>query len=461
MIGKVKSENGSVTVEATISLSAFMFAIVTILSVVNICNAQARMSYAINATAKEISQYSYLYSLTGLNESQGALYQAGLTQTEDVRIVLSEINTVYNEIEDLGGTGNQSKDNIGEIISVWDDAAGSVENIEKAGNSIYESLSNIANDPKNLMFGIAKLAASETLDLAKSRLIAEPLAKTMVQKHLVNSEDGDVDAYLKFLGVVPSATGSYIDGLDFSQSSLFPNGSNEIRINVSYDVKVIPLLPLDFTFHFNQTAVTHGWFSGESTFKSTEDYGVESKNSTLWTDATVQERASLIRHMVIEDMQDEGYNKTCGLTDVQLYNAEKNEFVMISSMNPLWSGDGEDTKTLDDLSDVALQNYIETLCSKALSTTQNVDTITTKSTGSDGTTKKEEHDCSGASTKIVLVIPEDQGLKEKIEEIIAQSDTRGVTIEVEPSYGNGAKTTTIYNSESNTESDNKEEGTTE
>lgn len=61
LIRKLKSESGSVTVEATISLSAFMFAIVTILTIINICIVQARVSYAINTTAKEISQYSYLY----------------------------------------------------------------------------------------------------------------------------------------------------------------------------------------------------------------------------------------------------------------------------------------------------------------------------------------------------------------------------------------------------------------
>lgn len=40
-----------------------------------------------------------------------------------------------------------------------------------------------------------------------------------------------------------------------------------------------------------------------------------------------------------------------------------------------------------------------------------------------------------------MVIPEDEGLKEKIEKVIADADTRGVTIEVVPSYGKGASKT--------------------
>ena len=51
------------------------------------------------------------------------------------------------------------------------------------------------------------------------------------------------------------------------------------------------------------------------------------------------------------------------------------------------------------------------------------------------------HNCGGAKNKIVLVIPEDEGLKEKIEKVIADADTRGVTIEVVPSYGKGASKT--------------------
>ena len=446
MFNKLRKESGSVTIEATISLSAFMFAIVTILTIVNICIVQAKMSYAINTTAKEISQYSYLYSLTGLNNSQDMLYKAGVEGTKDVTKILTDINTVYNEIENLGNTGNQSPDNIEQIMSAWDDVAGSAQKIEEAGSSIYESISDIADDPKNLLFGIAKMAASDGFDLVKSRLIAAPLAKVMVQKHLVNSKDASVEDSLKFLNVVPSATGSYLDGLDFKQSSLFPHGSNEIRINVQYDVKVIALLPINFSFHFNQTAVTHGWLAGEQSYQSSQEYV---DNDTLWTKSTINERSTLIRHMVINDKIGEGYEKTTGLTDVQLYNSETNEFIMISSMNPLWSAEGEPAKTLANLDDNALRESIERICGKMKSTTDGLTTVTTK-TESNGSTTKSDHNCSGASNKIVLVIPEDEGLREKIESIIANANTQGVTIEVVPSYGKGASSSVASGEEGGT-----------
>lgn len=433
-----KNERGSVTIEATISLSAFMFTIVTILTIVNICIVQAKMSYAVNSVAKEISQYSYLYSLTGLNDREGEIYKAAKEDTKEVENVLTDINTVYNEIENLGQTGRQSMDNIDDILNAWDDVNSSVDTIGSAGSSAMKNIEEIAKDPKNLLFGIAKLGSVKAFDLAKSRLIAAPLAKVMCKKHLVDKKDGDVESYLKYLGVVPSSTGSYLDGLDFSNSSIFPYGSSEIYINVTYDVKVIPLLPINTTFHFNQTAITHGWLAGDVSFQTAQKM---IDNNTLWTQSSVTERSNYIRHLGIEDLKSEGYKQTAGLTDVPLYSESKNEFVMISSMNPLWSADGEPPKTLSDISDTAIQENIERLSAKMISTTEKTNGTVTLRTKENGTSTDTTVSCTGASNKIILVVPEDEGLKEKIESIVAKSRTNGVEIEVIANYGNGARAT--------------------
>lgn len=111
MFTRLKSNKGSVTVEATIALTAFMFAIITILTIVNICMVQARISIAINTVAKEMSQYSYLYALTGFNKSEEALAQAGQDGTQDINSILSDVNTVFNEIGNIGNTaGDLSTD---------------------------------------------------------------------------------------------------------------------------------------------------------------------------------------------------------------------------------------------------------------------------------------------------------------------------------------------------------------
>lgn len=436
-----KREEGAVTVEAVISLTAFMFAMVTIFTIVNICIVQAKVSCALNATAKEISQYSYLYSIAGLNRLHGKVYENGLAQTEDITSLLSDVNDAYNEIQTLGNSAADiSFNNVDSIMTAWDNVSGELQDLQGTGSSIESTLESMASDPKSLLFGIAKIGASKGFDLAKSRLIAAPLARAMCKKNLVNKKDGDVESYLKSLGVVPSASGSYYGGLDFTQSALFPNGSDVIKLVVSYEVHVIELLPVDFTFQFCQSAITHGWPAEELSFERIREPEV---NQTIWTQGTVEERASFIRNLLIKDLQGAGYKKTRKLTDVQLYNPEENEFIMIASMNPLWSKEGEPAMTLDDLSDEAIRNNLERLANKMKSTTEPLNEVNVRTEDGSGGSQTEVVACGGAKNKIVLVVPTDEGLKERIDEVLASANTNGVEIEVVASFGRGARTTEV------------------
>jgi len=451
---KKNRESGVVTIEATISLTAFMFAIVTILTIVNICIVQTRIGIAIHGVAKELSHYSYLYALTGLNESEQHLSEAAQGTKDDIDGVIGNVNNVFTEIQKLADGGAQvledakagalTQEGVDETLAEFESSYASMG---EYGGAIKDTLTEFAKDPKKVAFGIAKIAASDGLNLAKSRLIAAPLAKALCQKNLVSEEGGDVDAYLKSLGILPkgdpSVEGAYLNGLDFSKSSLFPDGSNEIRINVSYDVKVITLLPIDFTFHFNQTAVTHGWLAGENSYRTIQDVLETVANENIWNYGTTHERSDLIRHQGIEEMKGEGYEKTKGLTDVPLYNSEKNEFMAIYSMNPLYSPEGEGTKTLNDINKNVIKEQIEYICGSIKSTTDGRKTIQTK----DAANQKKEYDCTNASNKIILVIPEDEGLKEYIQAVIDEAECRGVTIELQTGYGKGARTSEVEKTE--------------
>ena len=117
---RIDRENGVVTVEATISLTAFMFAIVTILTIVNIALVQTKVAVAINTTARELSQYSYLYSLTGFNKSEAELAAAAQNGTQSINTIMTNVDTVFNEIQNLGNTGNQEFTNIDDITNAMD-----------------------------------------------------------------------------------------------------------------------------------------------------------------------------------------------------------------------------------------------------------------------------------------------------------------------------------------------------
>jgi len=457
VLDKIKKNDGAIIMEASISLTAFMFFIVTVLTLINICSIQAKMSYAINATAKELSQYSYLYSLTGLNSSQYKIHEQGnanIDETkQDVTDIMNTLSSAYGSMEKLGSLGADTiseaktdveavKGNIFEIEGInldtyrqnWDDAVGTAENIKNNASELYTQFQSlIGNDPKKLMFGVVQLAASEGFDLVKSRLVAAPLAKVMIQKHLCDYEGQSVEEFLGFLRVVPK-NGSRLNGLDFNESLLFPNGSGEIRISVAYDVKIIPLLPIDFSFHFNQTAVTHGWLAGDVSFKKATEYV---DNDTLWTASSTAEREELIRHLVIdEQLASSGtMEKATGLTDVQLYDSGENQFISIYGLNPIYVQDGHQPQDISQLTDNTLKEKIEQMCANQKSTTDGMTSIKTKKKNTTGGWNKQTHDCTGASDKIILVVPEDDGVKDRIESIVQQANTRGVQVEVVASFG--------------------------
>lgn len=433
-----KREDGAVVIEATIALSAFMFAIVMILSILNICIVQARVGNAINITAREISQYSYLYGVSGMNKFQNDLHESSSNTKKNIDDIMKNVNEVYGEVAKITENENPVSGDITGSVNRVTDILESYNKDDSAGKKLVSQLEEIAENPKELMFGMARIAADKVINKDLSELLAKAMAKPLCRKNLTHQKGSDPGIYLKHLGVVPDSKGSYIDGLDFSGSSLFCNGSNLIIINVNYDVKVVPLLPLDFKFHFNQKAITHGWLAGEKSYVSTNDLEkkYEDGADSLWTKASVEERSSFIRHMGMRDYEDQGYYKVSGYDGTYSYSKDKNQFVRFTSMNPLYSSNGK-AVTVENMDKDAVKKTIENLCGKMDSTTRDSKTVITKHDNK-GTEVKEKSNCANAKNKLIITIPEDKGLREAIETIVAEANTRNVEIELVSRFGNGA-----------------------
>ncbi len=255
-----RHEEGSVTVEAAVALPIFMFAIITILSLVNVCMAQARITAAVNSTAKEISQYSYMYALTGFKETHESWANGGNSTAGQVNKVVKTANDVFNAIEGLAETNLQGADNTDALLQQMQGLIGDPQALASNASQIASIVKGWAKNPRDLIFGMVKLVASNALDAGVSHFIAAPLSKHMCEKHLVNEENGDIEQYLKALQIVPDeVTGLYLDGLDFSQSTLFAGGDDRIVITCKYKIKMLQLLPIDIELTFRSTAITKIW----------------------------------------------------------------------------------------------------------------------------------------------------------------------------------------------------------
>jgi hypothetical protein len=195
-----KRERGAIIVEATISLTAFMFVMFTLLSVIQIAYTQARITVALDSAAKEIAEYSHIYYATGLDDS--------LTKTSGKS---SEIAGYLSDfLEDVGGS----------------DAASALK-----GDNVIDEL---------------------------KKGIGSALIEALMQKNLSTSLGGSADDFLKRNHVVRI---SY-NADDFLNKKGESSASKNIFIRVSYDIQVIKLLNIDYTYHLSSCAYTQAW-SGE------------------------------------------------------------------------------------------------------------------------------------------------------------------------------------------------------
>lgn len=250
-----KKEGGAIIVEATLVLPFFMFAIITVLSIVNICFTQAKVGVALNQTAKEISEYSYLYGLTGLNKKQAGLYADGANARASIDEIAGGVTEMFSSVTNMGNA----------VQSASGDPVGSFNTIESEFNNAKGGFSSITSGAKALASdptAILKMLANDAIEMAKSFLI-EIITPVFMEKHFLRADGDSSELFLKYLGIVPK-NGSYMDGLDFGQSVIFLNGSEEIKLIVKYEIQVWQLLGIDIKIPFTQCAATKAWFAAEA-----------------------------------------------------------------------------------------------------------------------------------------------------------------------------------------------------
>lgn len=212
-----KNEKGAIVVEATISLSLFIFVIFTILSIVNIYYIQAKMNTAVIYAAKEMSQYSVLYYKS--QEMAAATdIQQGIEQLSET-VGGAMISSVAANLEDV------TEDNV---------------------EAMLEHLA-----PSDII-----LQLTQTVGETARNGIGKYLAKTLISENLKSTANGSADSFLNFYNVVGG-----LNGIDFSKTTFLED--NKITIIAEYEVEVMKLLDIDVTYKFCAKAQTEAWGNGK------------------------------------------------------------------------------------------------------------------------------------------------------------------------------------------------------
>ncbi len=413
-------ECGAIVVEATISLTAFMFAIFTILSLVNIYYIQAKMGVALNSAAKEISQYSYLYYLFDVDELDKKLHDG----TDEYEKVTK--NTI-DGMSTLVGSLSNGKQAVAEhdYEKLFEEADKDIKTVDSLVNE-YKDL--IGDDPKGFILGMGKMAAAELGDNGKA-LLAQVLAKTFMEKNLKATPEDNADSFLKRHGVEKG-----MDGLNFNYTALMANGtSNEIQLCVTYDVSVIKLLDIDFKFKFRQVSRTCAWGDGISLIPlepkdDTPDDPDEPQKEepSIWDSDNDNERG-----VYIVRKEKTKYTYTSSGKGFDAYDKDKNEFITITSANTFLST----YQTANGIRKKIRENY-----TSMATQVGRLDEQITVTSGGKSVELKSDKDTR--KYRVVLVVPEGADItlvRETANDFMALNED--VTVEIRQGYGTPKKKT--------------------
>lgn len=174
-------EQGAIVIEATISLTAFVFAIFTILFVVNICYIQAKMSVALNSAAKDISQYSYLYYMIGADKAEAEWHEG----TEDAEELSRNTIDGMGELVDSFAGAEQAINDY-DFEALMTNIDNGVTNID---SMVTQYADKITDDPKGFIIGMGKMAGNELKEEAKV-LLGQVMAKAFMKKKSESERDG-------------------------------------------------------------------------------------------------------------------------------------------------------------------------------------------------------------------------------------------------------------------------------
>lgn len=236
-------ESGAVVIEATIALTTFMFAIISILFVAHICYAQAKIGTVIDGVAKDLSEFSYVYSLTGLADKHSKL-------SADAEKASQSINNVVDNLDDVTGT---------------------LGNLKDLGSSLIND-----SEMRSGMLSLLKNELANKLESMATALVVKQFAKGRL-----SGKTDDCETVLKRLGV-EKTTGTYLGSIDFGDSVFCVNGSAEIKVVARYSVKLIKLLNTDISFDICQCASTKAWGAADKP----DEKVVDASDNTDNTDET-------------------------------------------------------------------------------------------------------------------------------------------------------------------------------
>ncbi len=312
MKNRGERQRGAIVIEATLSLTAFVFLMFTILSIVDICYVQSKIGVALDSAAKEISQYMYLYYKLEIPALE-ASFSEGTEDSKQVAVQTIDGLDIMSDSLQQGKMGIES----GNYTELYNAAMTGTQTARGLANTYGQKLSE---DPKGFILGMAKMAGNELKEEGKA-ILGQVLAIAFMEKNLKNYASQSADSFLRRCHVVNG-----IEGLDFDYTSLMAYGtSNQIQLVCTYEVEVIRFLNIDVKVKFRKVSRTNAWGNGISL--------ISPENNPTTADTGVWDLHPLKRGKKIVEEEKKSFEFTAVNSGFDGYDPRNNEFITVRTID--------------------------------------------------------------------------------------------------------------------------------
>lgn len=248
-----KGKSGTATVEAALILPMVMLAILAVLSIIRITGTYERMQHALNQVAEDMSQYSYLYAVSGLKDKHDAWVDKTAKAKEELLEQQEAVSTFYQSLQNVAG--NVGSFGNGNTLNAFFDTLAGLDDVISSFDALSGQVESILEDPMGEVRLIG-LALSDTLVSETKTALLGVIAKSMLKSRLssdLNIPPRELENRLRLT--------DGLQGLDFSCSTFFDD-KQTIDLILEYTVKPMP----DFFFlpeiRLRNRACVYAWTWG-------------------------------------------------------------------------------------------------------------------------------------------------------------------------------------------------------
>lgn len=261
-------EKGSASLEACVSLAAFIVAVAFVYSQIQVVICENIMQNAVNNMAMEVSSYVYILDKIGLVSHEK--YE-GLEEVNDLKddvvevgqqaqIVVDDANQMMSDFESALNVlhGGLNRQNASQALDKSQAALNSGQKLTGDASSMIDSIKNIFQIVKSINWtDVGKDGLGYTLDAAMDTVGNSVLSMYYEWKLPGYVPGKDLDAFCRSFNVEK-------DTISFSQSRLFPGGmNNTVLVVVSYETRS-PFSWFPFDRKIVKKAYTAAWLADPS-----------------------------------------------------------------------------------------------------------------------------------------------------------------------------------------------------